>query len=128
MLKALTRRRFCGGTAAIALMPFAGLAAHEKQGLKPLIKYRGGKSKELSKYLHFIPEHYATYYEPFVGGGATFFALMLQRAVIGDINEPLINFYRDVGARFDSLSEELAEIEAIYERNQTGNKKRKEAA
>ena len=27
MSKALTRRRFCGGTAAIAIMPFAGLAA-----------------------------------------------------------------------------------------------------
>ena len=99
-------------------MPFAGLAAYEKQGLKPLIKYRGGKSKELSNYLHFIPERYETYYEPFVGGGATFFAVMPQRAVIGDINEPLINFYRDVGARFDSLSEELARLQSIYEKNQ----------
>lgn len=94
------------------------LYAERGNGLKPMIKYRGGKTRELAQYMKFIPQDYATYYEPFVGGGATFFALMPQRAVIGDINEPLINFYRDVRNRFDGLQRELAEIQAIYERNQ----------
>lgn len=103
------------------------LAKDNLATLKPMIKYRGGKSKELSQYRRFIPRDYETYYEPFVGGGATFFALAPQRAVIGDINEPLINFYRDVRNRFDDLSRELAELEALYERNQRDYRQRKQA-
>lgn len=93
--------------------------------MKPLIKYRGGKYKEFPQYKRFIPQTYETYYEPFVGGGATFFALAPQRAVIGDINEPLMNFYMDVRNRFDDLSRELAEIENIYVHNQADYKERK---
>ena len=100
--------------------------AARQVALKPLIKYRGGKSKELAKYLRFVPRMYETYYEPFVGGGATFFALAPNRAVIGDINEPLINFYRTVRNRFGKLQRELAELQAIYECNQLEYKARKE--
>lgn len=117
----LTRRRFCVEVAAAvaATAPtFSALRAEQSKGLKPLIKYRGGKSKEFAQYERLIPHDYETYYEPFVGGGATFFKLMPQKAVIGDINEPLINFYRDVRNRFDELSKELAAIQAIYEKNQ----------
>ncbi len=118
----ITRRGFCANAAAaaaVAAMPcFAVTERKEAGGLKPLIKYRGGKSKELDQYLKFIPKDYATYYEPFVGGGATFFALAPQQAVIGDINEPLINFYRDVRNRYGDLRRELSEIQEVYERNQ----------
>lgn len=86
--------------------------------LKPLVKYRGGKSKELSQYLRFVPGRFDTYYEPFVGGGATFFALAPRKAVIGDINERLVRFYMDVRDRFDDLRRELGEIQDIYEKNQ----------
>lgn len=110
---------------AFALAPHVGFAKERSAVLKPLIKYRGGKSKEFPQYERFIPQNFERYYEPFVGGGATFFALAPQRAVIGDINEPLINFYRDVRNRYDDLSRELAEIENIYTRNQTNYKERK---
>lgn len=122
----ITRREFCvtaAATVAVAELPVAALGKRGR--LKPMIKYRGGKSKELSRYLRFVPKQYNTYYEPFVGGGATFFALAPSRAVIGDINEPLMNFYIDVRNRFAELSRELAEIEDIYERNQTDYKARK---
>lgn len=111
--------------AAMATAPYIGFAKEKRTGLKPLIKYRGGKYKEFPQYERFIPQNYKTYYEPFVGGGATFFALAPQRAVIGDINEPLINFYKDVRNRFDDLSRELSEIETIYVRNQADYKERK---
>jgi len=116
----LTRRAFCTDVAAAAIMGGAlpALAKVGVDGLKPLIKYRGGKSKELSQYERFIPTDYDTYYEPFVGGGATFFKLMPRKAVIGDINEPLINFYRGVRDNFDELSKELAKLQKIYEQNQ----------
>lgn len=122
----VTRRVFCANAAAtVAVAGLSAVAGERRDGLKPMIKYRGGKSKELAQYLRFVPKSYTTYYEPFVGGGATFFALAPQRAVIGDINEPLMNFYADVRNRFDDLSWELADIEAVYERNQADYRKRK---
>ena len=123
----ITRRAFCvdvAATVAVATLPVVA-ETEIQNGLKPLIKYRGGKSKELAQYIRFIPKHFETYFEPFVGGGATFFALAPQHAVIGDINEPLINFYRDVRNRFADLQRELAEIQDIYERNQKDFKRRK---
>ena len=44
--------------------------------LRPLIKYPGGKDKELSIIAPRIPNKVANYYEPFFGGGAVYFALM----------------------------------------------------
>ncbi len=87
--------------------------------MKPTIKYRGGKSKELIYYINHIQnEDYETYYEPFIGGGATYFALEPQRAVINDINSKLIKFYLDVRNNFDLLKEQLSNLEKIYIKNQ----------
>ncbi len=84
-----------------------------------MIKYRGGKSKELNYYINHIQnEDYEIYYEPFIGGGATYFALEPQRAVINDINGKLINFYLDVRNNFDLLKEQLSNLEKNYIKNQ----------
>jgi len=125
----LTRREFCADIAAtIAVSCPVAFASESVFGLKPLVKYRGGKAKEFPQYERFIPRTYDTYYEPFVGGGATFFRLMPKKAVIGDINEPLINFYRAVRNNFDELSKELATLQRIYEANQKAYKEKKKAA
>ena len=125
----ITRREFCAEIAATAAVatPLA-LSAAPGEGLKPMIKYRGGKSKEFARYERFIPKDFDTYYEPFVGGGATFFRLAPQKGVIGDINEPLITFYRGVRDNFDDLSRELRELQNVYEKNQRDYKAKKEAS
>jgi DNA adenine methylase len=64
--------------------------------LKPLIKWSGGKSDEIKLFEKYIPD-YKTYIEPFVGGGAVFFHLNPQNAVINDIHYDLIAFYREMG-------------------------------
>ena len=46
----------------------------EKQ-MKPMIKYRGGKSKEIPNIMWHIPRFTGRYIEPFFGGGALFFYL-----------------------------------------------------
>ena len=43
-----------------------------------------------------MPEYTGKYIEPFVGGGAMFFALVPENAVISDCNEELINLYKTV--------------------------------
>ena len=60
---------------------------------KPLIKWPGGKSLELSRFETMIPPC-DRYIEPFVGGGALYFHLRPQRAVINDVSEGLMQFYR----------------------------------
>jgi DNA adenine methylase len=64
--------------------------------VRPLLKWPGGK-RLLAKYiLQLMPERYSRYIEPFVGGGAVYFALRPYRAVLGDSNSALINCYRQV--------------------------------
>lgn len=43
--------------------------------LLPLIKYPGGKEKELNYIIPALPAKIDNYYEPFVGGGAVYFAI-----------------------------------------------------
>ena len=43
--------------------------------MKPMIKYRGGKSKEIPNIMWHIPRFTGRYIEPFFGGGALFFYL-----------------------------------------------------
>ena len=54
--------------------------------MKPILKYRGGKSKELSMLLPYVPAFAGRYIEPFMGGGAMFFHLELPNSIINDIN------------------------------------------
>jgi DNA adenine methylase len=64
----------------------------------PVLKWAGGKRQIVKQIVERLPERIATYYEPFVGGGAVFFELYNQkrfeRAVLGDKNPELVNVYR----------------------------------
>jgi len=61
--------------------------------LKPLIKWPGGKSKEIEKFEHLIPQ-YNRYVEPFFGGGALYFHLAPHSAAINDISKSLMQYYQ----------------------------------
>lgn len=85
--------------------------------MKPMLKYRGGKTKEIPNIMYYVPQFYGRYIEPFVGGGALYFYLEPREAIINDINKQLINFYKGVRDYFPRLRKELDEIEALYEIN-----------
>ena len=82
--------------------------------MKPLVKYRGGKTKEIPYLEKHIPEYNGRYIEPFFGGGAMFFYLEPKKAIINDINLKLMNFYSGVKSDFELLKQELSEIENLY--------------
>ena len=83
--------------------------------MKPIIKYRGGKSKEIPQIIQYMPQFEGRYIEPFFGGGAMFFHIEPNNAIISDINVRLMNFYRSVQQNFMQLSVELADgNEALY--------------
>lgn len=85
--------------------------------MKPLIKYRGGKSKEIHHIVSQIPRFSGRYIEPFFGGGALYFHLEPKMAIINDINTKLIDFYRGVQQDYPLLRKELDEVEKIYHSN-----------
>ena len=93
--------------------------------MKPIIKYRGGKSKEINNFIEFIPEQFDRYIEPFAGGAALLFYLAPNAAIINDINSRLVDFYLAVRDNFDSLKAELTELEFTYRNNQMEYEKTK---
>ena len=62
--------------------------------MKPLIKWPGGKTTEIAQIADLIPADYDRYIEPFFGGGAVYFYLEPKKALINDISENLMEFYR----------------------------------
>jgi len=70
---------------------------------RPFLKWAGGKRQLLSALLRRAPERHEVYFEPFVGGGALFFALRPSRAVLADLNERLVRTYRGVRDDVDAV-------------------------
>ena len=63
--------------------------------MKPIIKYQGGKTRELSIIKKLAPTEFNHIIEPFAGGAAVSFAYE-KPSVLCDINEALVNLYRMV--------------------------------
>ena len=70
---------------------------------KPILKWAGGKTQMLGDLLPKVPKNYGRYIEPFLGGGAMFFALQPENAIIADSNPELINMYRQVATNVDEV-------------------------
>lgn len=87
--------------------------------MKPMIKYRGGKSKEIPYIERHIPAFDGRYIEPFLGGGALFFHLEPQQAIVNDINIKLMNFYVGVRDNYEEVRQDLNTIEKIYTDNRS---------
>jgi DNA adenine methylase len=65
-----------------------------RKSLKPLIKWSGGKVDEIKMFEKYFPENYNIYIEPFIGGGAVYFNLNPEKAVICDVHSELIDLYK----------------------------------
>jgi len=72
------------------------VATHKKR-VGPFLKWAGGKGHLLRQILPFVPEEISHYHEPFLGGGALFFAARGKsakfKAFLSDVNSELINAY-----------------------------------
>lgn len=76
--------------------------------MKSVLSYYGGKQKLCSKIIPLIPKSHTLYCEPFLGGGAVFFAKAPSPIeVLNDTNRELINFYKVVQNDFVSLEKEV---------------------
>lgn len=86
--------------------------------MNPMIKYRGGKSKEISHFIKNMPKEYSRYIEPFLGGGALYFHLQPEKSIINDINCRLYVFYKEMQQKYSEARIQLDELQRTYEENQ----------
>ena len=85
--------------------------------MRPMLKYRGGKSREIPNIERHIPAFKGRYIEPFFGGGALFFHLEPEHAIINDINGKLMDFYLDVRNNYEQTRRDLDALEVVYSKN-----------
>ncbi len=82
-----------------------------KNRLSPLIKYPGGKEKELAYIIPALPSKIVRYFEPFVGGGAVYFSIDTEDYYINDKSQELISLYNMVKTQNSLFFEKLEAIE-----------------
>lgn len=64
--------------------------------LEPIIKWPGGKEKELHQIIEHCPQYFENFYEPFVGGGSVFMAIRAEKYFVNDFSTELISLYRAI--------------------------------
>ena len=82
--------------------------------VKPFLKWAGGKSQLLPALAAHLPDRFGRYHEPFLGGGALFFALastrrLHQGATLADTNSEIITCYEVVRDQVEDLIAQLWE-------------------
>lgn len=88
--------------------------AYATQPIAPMLTWPGSKRGELDELLPYVPDYSGTYVEPFLGGGAMYFALKPQRALLSDASPELIAFYGAVRDRYRKLRGELVVLETEF--------------
>ena len=96
----------------MALRAAAPPAITASRAPAPIVKWAGGKSRLVTQLQPLLPPGYCRrrYVEPFVGGGALFFALSPGRALLSDVNPALVQTYRAVR---DHVTRVIRRLEAL---------------
>lgn len=85
-----------------------------KEDLEPLIKWPGGKQRELKYIIPYIPTNIDKYYEPFVGGGAVFTSINHKNSFINDKSKELVDLYKMIKSKkrepFFNILSKIAEV------------------
>ncbi|MBJ7689335.1 DNA adenine methylase [Weissella confusa] len=87
--------------------------------LSPLLKYPGGKTKELKYIIPALPRSIKKYYEPFVGGGAVYFQMPStiqnpQQYYINDRSHELMSLYQSVANQDDDFKKTILEMDSSW--------------
>ena len=64
-------------------------------GLSPIVKWPGGKEKELKYIIPNTPK-FERFFEPFVGGGSVFMGIKANQYYINDLSSELIALYKNI--------------------------------
>ena len=103
-----------------------------RKSAKPFLKWAGGKTQLISEIEKNLPDLVIdTYVEPFVGSGAVLFWVLgefskLEKAVVNDINEDLINTYKTIQSTPKELTSILEILQNEYHSLENEEDKKKE--
>lgn len=81
---------------------------------RPFVKWVGGKRQLLPELLAHRPKQFGAYHEPFVGGGALFFALRPNKAVLSDSNPRLVRTWRGIRDQVEEVIDRLAAFRQVH--------------
>ena len=84
-------------------------------GLQPIIKWPGGKEKELKYILPNAPT-FRRFFEPFVGGGSVFMSVQAKEYFINDFSSELISLYRYIAATDKRFFEYVEMMDVSWEK------------
>lgn len=102
---------------------------------KPFLKWAGGKKQLINDIEKSLPKDEISkefiYVEPFVGSGAVLFWMLnkypqINKAVINDINEDLINTYRSIASNPNELISILCDLQNDFHSLEEYPEKKKE--
>ena len=82
--------------------------------IEPFLKWPGGKRWLAIRYSDLFPMGCRRYIEPFLGGGAVFFHLRPERALLADSNTELVNVYKCLKADPECLDRRLRRLHAQH--------------
>src|SRR5262249_49109195 len=88
------------------------------ESLVRFLRYPGGKQRILHRLVRHLPVKESIggrFVEPFVGGGAIFFALSPAKALLTDLNAELIDLYRGIRRYPDEVWEAFREFPSSRE-------------
>ena len=80
------------------------------ENLKPIIKWAGGKEKELPYIKENLPKDINNYIEPFVGGGSVYFSMNINNSYINDKSTELINLYKCIQSNDTKFYKKISNI------------------
>lgn len=81
---------------------------------EPFLKWAGGKRWLVKQHPYLLPSFEGKYIEPFLGGGAVFFHLEPQNALLSDKNDELITTYQVVRDAPEELELCLKRIQNLH--------------
>lgn len=90
----------------------ANSEAKKDQGLRPLLKWAGGKTQIVGQIKNSLPKSYQNYYEPFAGSAAVLLSIVPNHAFINDINKQLINLYKQLQTNPEPVIEKVKTLDA----------------
>lgn len=88
---------------------------NRSSGLSPIIKWPGGKEKELKYIIPNLPM-FKRYFEPFVGGGSVFMGINAEEYYINDISSELADLYRNIAMTDENFFKYVNSIDYSWRR------------
>ena len=77
---------------------------------RPVLKWAGGKQALAERLVRYFPNDFSRYYEPFIGGASVFLTLQPAKAIVGDLNDWLLDTYEAIRTDHEKVADYLDQM------------------